>query len=277
MGFDHSAFGKFRDRLLFSQKHREALFTLVKMITKAGLIKQNENKRTDSFHIIAGVKVPAATELIREGVRICLRQLKRRHYELFCQVKEKLDAAKYLKGELAKGLRPEPNEILRRQRLTEIVEDAKALVAFPDRDLHPSVAYRKGVLVRLFYENTEPTEKGYQENKETYPDRIVSTVDPDARHGAKSKTKKFNGYKAHVTETVENKFITNIAVTPGNVSDPEPVVEKTQEMLTETGLNPEKIIGDGGLWHRRKPSSAKGNGHPVDCTSSPQDHLRRPG
>ncbi|HAU31357.1 MAG TPA: hypothetical protein DCW46_03570 [Desulfotomaculum sp.] len=60
---------------------------------------------------------------------------------------------------------------------------------------------------------TEPTEKGYQENRETYPGRIISAVDPEARHGAKSKTKKFNGCKTRVTETVENKFITNIAVT----------------------------------------------------------------
>ncbi|MFA5385916.1 MAG: hypothetical protein WC364_14885, partial [Eubacteriales bacterium] len=70
--------------------------------------------------------------------------------------------------------------------------------------------HRKSVLVRLLYENTEPTEKGYQENRETYPDRIISAVDPEARHGAKSKTKTLNGYKTHVTETVENKFITNI-------------------------------------------------------------------
>lgn len=215
MGFDHSVFGKFRKRQLTSQKHKEALFERVKMVTDAGLIKQNESQRTDSFHIIANVAVPAVSELIREGIRICLRQLKRRHYDLFCQAQEKLDTAKYLKGELAKELKPEPDEILRRQRLTEIVEDAKALVAFLERDLHSSMAYRKGVLVRLLYENTEPTEKGYQENRETYPDRIISAVDPEARHGAKSKTKKFNDYKAHVMETVENKFITNIAVTLG--------------------------------------------------------------
>jgi IS5 family transposase len=76
MGFDHSVFGKFRDRLLTSQKHKEALFELVKMITDTGLIKQNESQRTDSFHIIANVAVPAASELIREGIRICLRPAK---------------------------------------------------------------------------------------------------------------------------------------------------------------------------------------------------------
>ncbi|GAB6274417.1 MAG: hypothetical protein STSR0004_12800 [Peptococcaceae bacterium] len=113
MGFDHSVFGKFRDRLLTSSIHKEALFELVKMVTGAGLIKQNESQRTDSFHIIANVVVPAASELIREGIRICLRHLKRRHYDLFCQAQEKLDTAKYLKGELAKGLKPEPDEILK--------------------------------------------------------------------------------------------------------------------------------------------------------------------
>ncbi len=246
MGFDHSVFGKFRERLLASSKHKEALFELVKMITDAGLIKKHENQRTDSFHIVANVAVPAASELIREGIRICLRQLKKRHYHLFKEAEEKLDTAKYLKGELARELKPEPDEFLRRLKLTEIVEDAKALVAFLDRDhLHPSVAYRRSVLIRLLYENTEPTEKGYKESKETHPDRIISAVDPEARHGAKSKTKKFNGYKAHVTETVESKFITNITVTPGNVADSEPVVENTQEMVAETGLTPEKMIGDG--------------------------------
>lgn len=245
MGFDHSVFGKFRERLMTSSKHKEALFELVKMITDAGLIKQNENQRTDSFHIIANVVVPAASELIREGIRICLRHLKRRHYNLFCQAREKLDITKYLEGELARELKPEPDEFLRRLRLTEIAEDAKALVAFLDRDLHPSVAYRRSVLLRLLYENTEPTEKGYKESKETRPDRIISAVDPEARHGKKSKTRKFNGYKAHVTETVDNKFITNITVTPGNVADSEPVVENTQEMVAETGLAPEKMIGDG--------------------------------
>ena len=245
MGFDHSVFGKFRERLLASQKHKEALFELVKMIADAGLIKQNENQRTDSFHVIANVAIPAASELIREGIRICLRQLKRRHYDLFRQAQEKLDTTKYLEGELAKGLKPEPDEFLRRLRLTEVVGDAKALVAFLDRDLHPSVAYRRSVLIRLLYENTEPAEKGYKESKETHPDRIISAVDPEARHGAKSKTRKFNGYKAHVTETVESKFITNITVTPGNVTDSEPVVENTREIVSKAGLTPEKMIGDG--------------------------------
>jgi transposase len=68
MGFDHNVFGKFRDRLMASQKHKEALFELVKMVTDAGLIKQNESQRTDSFHINANVAVPAASELIREGI-----------------------------------------------------------------------------------------------------------------------------------------------------------------------------------------------------------------
>ncbi|MEW6275589.1 MAG: transposase [Bacillota bacterium] len=90
-----------------------------------------------------------------------------------------------------------------------------------------SKACRRSVLVRHLYENAESAEEGPRESKETHSDRIISAVDPEARHGAKSKNEKFNGYKAHVTETVENKFITNITVTPGNVADSEPVVENT--------------------------------------------------
>jgi hypothetical protein len=198
MDFDYSVFGKFREHLLASQKHKEAFFELIKMSTDSGLIKKHENQRTDSFHIVANVAVPAASELIWEGIRICLRQLKKRHYHLFKEVEEKLETAKYLEGELARELKPGPDEYLRRLKLTEIVEDVKELVAFLDRDLHPSVAYRRSVLLRLLCENTESTEKGYKESKETHPGRIISAVDPEAGHGAKSKTKKFNGYKAHV-------------------------------------------------------------------------------
>lgn len=92
--------------------------------------------------------------------------------------------------ELAKGLKPEPDETLRRQRLTEIVEDAKALVAFLDRDhLHPSVAYLKAFWPAFSTKTPNLWKRGYRESNQTHPDQIISAVDPEARHGAKSKTR----------------------------------------------------------------------------------------
>ena len=48
------------------------------------------------------------------------------------------------------------------------------------------------------------------------PDRIVSVNDPEMRHGRKSKSKKFNGYKEHVAADLDSKLILAVAVTPAN-------------------------------------------------------------
>lgn len=68
MGFDHSSFGKFRERLLNLEKYKDIFYELVRMIADAGLIKRDEYQRTDAFHIVANVAVPAASELLRQGI-----------------------------------------------------------------------------------------------------------------------------------------------------------------------------------------------------------------
>ncbi len=50
-------------------------------------------------------------------------------------------------------------------------------------------------------------------------DRVISSVDPDARHGRKSASSRFDGFKAHISIDPESEIITAAAVTPGNVHD----------------------------------------------------------
>lgn len=38
------------------------------------------------------------------------------------------------------------------------------------------------------------------------PNRIISTVDPEMRHGRKSSSTRFDGYKVHISEAVESEF-----------------------------------------------------------------------
>ncbi len=47
-------------------------------------------------------------------------------------------------------------------------------------------------------------------------DRRVSIEDPDMRHGRKSKSKRFNGYKQHLATDLRTKLILACAVTPAN-------------------------------------------------------------
>ena len=47
-------------------------------------------------------------------------------------------------------------------------------------------------------------------------DRRVSIEDPQMRHGRKSKTKRFNGYKQHIAADIDRDLILACAVTPAN-------------------------------------------------------------
>jgi len=49
------------------------------------------------------------------------------------------------------------------------------------------------------------------------PDRVISIVDPQARHGRKSRAHGFDGYKGHVGIDPDSEIITATAVTAGNV------------------------------------------------------------
>jgi hypothetical protein len=47
-------------------------------------------------------------------------------------------------------------------------------------------------------------------------DRRISIEDPEMRHGRKSKTKRFNGYKQHIAADIDRDLILACAVTPAN-------------------------------------------------------------
>ena len=51
------------------------------------------------------------------------------------------------------------------------------------------------------------------------PDRVISTVDPQARHGRKSSASGFDGYKGHSAIDPDSEIITATTVTAGNVGD----------------------------------------------------------
>ena len=50
-------------------------------------------------------------------------------------------------------------------------------------------------------------------------DRVISTVDPDTRHGHKTSARGFDGYKGHTAVDPDSEIITATTVTPGNAGD----------------------------------------------------------
>ena len=56
-------------------------------------------------------------------------------------------------------------------------------------------------------------------------DRVISTVDTEARHGHKSKNRHFDGYKAHISIDPDSELIAEVVATPANTHDAKAVPE----------------------------------------------------
>jgi Transposase DDE domain/Transposase domain (DUF772) len=76
-------------------------------------------------------------------------------------------------------------------------------------------------------------------------DRRVSIEDPDMRHGRKSKSKRFNGFKRHIAADVDRGLILACAVTPANRPEDEAMPCLTVDMAHQ-GLAVDHLLIDRG-------------------------------
>jgi hypothetical protein len=76
-------------------------------------------------------------------------------------------------------------------------------------------------------------------------DRVISTVDPDTRHGHKTRARGFDGFKGHAAVDPDSEIITATTVTPGNAGDASVAEELIADLLADdrsvaTDTPPEK-------------------------------------
>jgi len=66
-------------------------------------------------------------------------------------------------------------------------------------------------------------------------DRVISTVDPDARHGRKTTAHRFDGYKGHIAIDPDTEIITNTAAGAANAGDAGVAVDLVGDLLGDAG------------------------------------------
>jgi hypothetical protein len=102
-----------------------------------------------------------------------------------------------------------------------LVRDAyRAHFALRDQRLDPRVAEAAALLATVTGQDIEETADGrFAIFEGTAPDRVISTVDPQARHGHKTAAHGFDGYKAHVAIDPDAEVITAAEVSAATSSD----------------------------------------------------------
>lgn len=104
--------------------------------------------------------------------------------------------------------------------VAELAADAHGCLAVLDgRDLPHAVTEIGELLATVVGQDLEQDDGRFRIVRKVAKDRVISTVDPDARHGHKTSARGFDGYKGHIAEDPESEIITGTTVTPGNAGD----------------------------------------------------------
>ncbi len=110
--------------------------------------------------------------------------------------------------------------------------DAFACMALLDGTDHgPEVATAAELLAAVVGQDLESGADGiFRIARKVAPDRIISTVDTQTRHGHKTKSRSFDGYKGHIAIDPDSEIVTSTAVSAGNVGD----AAIAEELLADT-------------------------------------------
>jgi Transposase DDE domain len=145
-----------------------------------------------------------------------------------------------------------------------LARDAMALVAALDgRELDTEVDQAARLLATVAGQDLDRCEDGmFRIARRVATDRVVSTVDPDARHGHKTSAHGFDGYKGHLAADPDTEIITATTVSAANAGDAEPAEDLLAEDL------PEPARDDGGDTDQDRPGDRGGG---VAVLSEPDD------
>jgi hypothetical protein len=153
----------------------------------------------------------------------------------------------------------------RRTELGRLVALARALLALPADD---ATTEARELLTRIVDADVEYTDDGPAIRHGVAPDRVVSVVDPEMRHGHKTVSRRVDGYKAHVLSDHDNELVLGVAVTPANQPDgPEaaPLVAGARA----AGVPVTEVLGDTAYGDGDTRESVAGAGAKVTAKTQP--------
>jgi IS5 family transposase len=108
--------------------------------------------------------------------------------------------------------------------VSELVDDANELVwAAENLELDEAQADAVALLALVAGQDVEPGDGPgrWRIAQRTAPDRVISTVDPEARHVHKTQHAYRDGYKAHIAAEPDTGLVTECDLTAGNTGDAE--------------------------------------------------------
>jgi transposase len=241
--FDPSLLSYFRRRLQRSQDPNR-LFTKVREVVAAtGVLRGKHRRALDSTVLDDAVATQDTVTQIIAAIRRVIREVPEalQVCDRWCTAHDYTDPGK---PRIAWT-----DQAARAHLVDALVTDAVNLLGrLPDRQLGEPAADALGLLALVAGQDVEPADGSdgrdgrWRIAHRTVPDRIVSTVDPEARHIHKNRTRHQEGFRAHAAFEPETGLFTEVGLTAGHGADNhEAAVAK--DLLADE-YDPLTVLGD---------------------------------
>ena len=213
-GFVHTVLVDMRARLARSEQPNRIFEVTLAVGREAGLV--GRRRVLDSSPIYDAVATMDTVTLVRSAIRGLLAVAGEWEAELRGRLRRD-DTY----GSAGKPVCDYDDAAARVALVDALAQDAQALLlALEGRTLPADLAQAAALLAAVVGQDLDLGDDGvFRIARRVAKDRIISTVDPDARHGHKTAAHGFDGYKGHVAVDPDGEFITATTVTAGNCGD----------------------------------------------------------
>jgi hypothetical protein len=220
-GFVHTVLVDMRARLAASERPDRIFEVVLETAKRAGLV--GRRRVLDSTALYDAVATMDTVTLVRSAIRGLLG---------VCDAESEGELRALLGRDddyraAGKPVCDYDDPAAREALIDALAKDARALlVALDGRELADAVGRAAALLAAVVGQDLDEGSDGvFRIARRVAKDRIISTVDPDARHGHKTAARGFDGYKGHVAVDPDSELITATKVTAGNVGDAAPAPE----------------------------------------------------
>ena len=225
-GFHPTVLVGLRNRLRASDRPRRLLQDVNVAAKAAGLLRSRV-RVLDSTPMLDAVATQDTVTQLRAAIRGLLTVLDREgQSELASRVRAVLvrDDAYATVGKPACDW----DDRAAKEKLVDalVVDALAALGAVEGEPLGPLVTEKAELLALVAGQDVEQGQDGvFRIARKVARDRVISTVDTQARHGHKSRARTFDGYKSHVSLDPDCELIAEVSITAGNAADRDVVDE----------------------------------------------------
>jgi IS5 family transposase len=233
-GFSHTVLVDMRARLAASDRPERIFGVTVAAARQAGLV--GVRRVLDSTPLYDAVATMDTVTLLGAAIRGLLKAADQGlEAELRAVVASGDDYASLAKPQI------DWDDQAARQALVDArARDAHAMLGvLAGRSLTQAVAQAARLLAVVVGQDLEQAGDGsFRVARRVTTDRVISTVDPDARHGHKTSARGFDGYKGHASVDPDSELVTATAATAANVGDAAAAPQLLAELVNQVQGDP---------------------------------------